>query len=266
MQRTSSPYLVGSLARGLRLLSEIDRRGSLGVSEAAGILDVAPSTAHRLLTTLTEEHFTTQNHQRRYITGPALLSPGLKGAGMHVIPALRPYAERLFPMVAETVHIVTLAGTQVLHLVAIESKHVIRVGARTGVTMPAHHTSAGKAMLAELDVEEVKSLYRDNPPTTRKGEPIPMDELLESLAAIGRAGIGINIEESEEDMTAVGASVGYIGGQLAGMSVAMPAGRFSAAVRFPVESAVRQICTEARREVSDRIGTDGASRIRHGAR
>lgn len=172
---------------------------------------------------------------------------------MHVIPVLRPYVERLFPQVNETVHVVTLAGNQVLHLLAIESRHVVRVGSRTGETMPAHHTSAGKAMLAELDVDEVKSLYRDDPPMTRLGEPIKLGDLLDELGVVRRSGVGINIEESEKDMTAIGASVGYINGQLAGISVALPAQRFSSAVRFPIETAVREVCTEARTVIADRV-------------
>ena len=72
-QNPSDPYRIDSVDRAMQLLSLLTERSHLSVTEAATELGVAPSTAHRLLTTMAGRGFVVQGARRRYHPGPALL-------------------------------------------------------------------------------------------------------------------------------------------------------------------------------------------------
>lgn len=197
--------------------------GSLTVTEAAQELDVNPSTAQRLLVTLVADGFAQQGERKRYELGPA--SSRLAHASTPLLRSrVRPFLERLFERVDETVHLAVLIGTEIHHLDGIEASHTLRFGLRTGVRLPAHVTSAGKAMLAELPNEAVKARYDG----IRQGEAtVDLDELYRVLANTRHRGIGVNFEESEPGVAAFAAALGTIDGETAALSIAMPNARFS---------------------------------------
>ena len=66
---------VESVDRALVLLTALRDGEVLSVTDAAARLGVAPSTAHRLLTSLVHRDFAFQDRDRRYRRGPALLAP-----------------------------------------------------------------------------------------------------------------------------------------------------------------------------------------------
>src|SRR6185312_11634451 len=71
-----------------------------------------------------------------------------------VAPVIRGLSEQL----RETVHVGMLDGAAVRFVAAVEGPAAVRVASRLGRTMPAHCTSTGKAMLAELPVPELHQL------------------------------------------------------------------------------------------------------------
>lgn len=204
------------------------QEGSLSVTEAAKALDVDPSTAQRLLATLTGDGFAEQGEQRRYRPGPELLRPGM----MLSVPPLRirarPYLERLFESVGETVHLATLIGTKIHHIDGIEATtHALRFGLRVGVILPAHVTSSGKAILADLPPDEVDIRYRAA--LSAAGGPateLDFDKLRRDLDETRRRGVGMNFQESEDGVAALAVSLGVIDGEHAAFSIAMPIARF----------------------------------------
>lgn len=220
---------VEAVHRALALLTLMAEEGSLSVTEAAEALDVNPSTAQRLLATLVGDGFATQGARKRYEPGPALLRPGMAVTVPPLRARLRPYLERLFERVGETVHLATLVGTEIHHLDGIEATaHALRFGLRTGVTLPAHTTSAGKAMLAGLPDAEVDARYHVALSGPRGREMrIELEQLHAQLDRTRRQKIGANFEESEAGVAAFAVSLGVIDGERAAFSIAMPFARYS---------------------------------------
>ena len=66
------PYAISSVDHALRLAAILQLEGGLSVTEAAERLNVARSTAHRLLAMLVYRDFAVQNEQREYLAGPVL--------------------------------------------------------------------------------------------------------------------------------------------------------------------------------------------------
>ncbi|WP_155854397.1 IclR family transcriptional regulator [Arthrobacter sp. MA-N2] len=228
MIRNNNAPRVESVHRALVLLKLMAQEGSLSVTEAAKALDVDPSTAQRLLATLAGDGFAEQGEQRRYGPGPELLRPGVTRAVPPLRVRARPHLERLFERVGETAHLATLVGTKVHHIDGIEAAtHALRFGLRVGVILPAHVTSSGKAMLADLPLHEVDARYRialsgSNGPAAE----IDFDKLYRDLDETRRHRVGMNFQESEEGVAAFAVSLGVIDGEHAAFSIAMPIARF----------------------------------------
>ncbi|WP_298040399.1 IclR family transcriptional regulator [uncultured Microbacterium sp.] len=217
-----------SVHRALVLLKTIIDHGSLGVTEAAALLDVNASTAQRLLATLVHDGFAVQSPDRRYSAGPALTSPGLSTRIPQLTDRLRPALEALFDRSGETVHLAALHGTRVLHLDGIEARtHTLRFGLRVGVWLPAHATAGGKALLADLTDEEIVQRYADAAGLPHARTDIDMPALLEDLAEVRTTRIASNLAESEPGIAALATSIGEVGGHRIGLSIALPIARYT---------------------------------------
>jgi DNA-binding IclR family transcriptional regulator len=117
---------------------------------------------------------------------------------------LHPIVEVLNRDLAETVHLAVLDGTTVRFIDAIESPQATRVASRLGKLMPANCTSTGKALLAELSVEDLERLY----PVEELPELTPnsigtRSALEKELEKVRRLGYATSNQESEDGVCSV---------------------------------------------------------------
>ncbi|GLV50067.1 IclR family transcriptional regulator [Thermobispora bispora] len=229
MRPKDNPYRVESVDRAMQLLALVLDRGELSATEAAAELGVAPSTAHRILTTMRDRGFLAQDDRRLYHPGP-MLGRARNSWFDHrsVIELLRPVLHKLYASIGETVHLMTLVGTDVRFIDGIEGTHGLRVGLRTGMLVPAYCSSGGKAMLAALPDREVRALHAGGLRPWPGREKITVEELLGELAQVREeGGVAYNIEETEKGVSAVGVAVlAPDKTPLVGIAVAIPSARF----------------------------------------
>jgi IclR family transcriptional regulator, acetate operon repressor len=249
--RNTRDYTVESVDNALRLLILLQERESLRLSDAARELDVARSTAHRLLGTMARRGFAVQDERRQYRLGPALVqAPPGAGIGPRALRAsAQPYLRELTRRLGETSHLVVREGAQVRFLDSVEGQQALRIGSRVGITLPAHLTSCGKALLAELDRDEIVSLYAD-----QRDSPF-VAQLLRTLTAVRRRGYGTNFGESERGVAAVGVRVRGPGdASVAAVTVSAPSLRLPRAkisdVAEKLTQAVRRLERDLRRSSS----------------
>jgi DNA-binding IclR family transcriptional regulator len=132
-----------------------------------------------------------------------------------------PHLRRLVDAVGETANVMLLAGSEVRFVATVQGDQVLRVGDRTGRTLPAHLSSGGKAVLATLGDDELAAVLG------------PLDEatvarLKRELRAVRRRGFAVNDQETEAGLTAVGVVVPPAGGFTgAALSVSAPSARYS---------------------------------------
>jgi DNA-binding IclR family transcriptional regulator len=221
-------YPIESVGRALRLLTLVAERGSVSVSAAAAELGVARSTAHRMLATLLSEGFVRQDPvTKTYGPGRRMLEVGLAALrNLDVRAAARPELEALRDELGETVHLVLLEGTQILFVDSVESNRAVRVGSRTGMTMPAHGTAAGKVILAGLPPDALEE-YLDALPaglTPRSMEDPAV--VREEIRQVGQRGWATNYEESEDGLSAVAVAIPEPSGiTRSSITVSLPAER-----------------------------------------
>ena len=226
-------YRLSSVDHALELLLLFRTKPTLRVSEVADQLDVARSTAHRLLGMLVHRQFAVQDPATRaYRPGPRLVEIGLAAVGaLDVRARMRPYLSEIAARTGETVSLLVLEGDLVHFIDSIESPRTVRVGSRFDARMPTHATSAGKAMLAALSVDEVLAIYPNEKLVTATERTIATrTQLLTVLDRVRAAGYAVNLEETETGLGAVGMAVLDTDGRpAAGITVAGPMQRMTQA-------------------------------------
>jgi DNA-binding IclR family transcriptional regulator len=223
----------------LRLLELIGERQVLRVADAADLLGVARSTAHRLLTSLRRRGFVLQDRPNgAYRPGPVLTEIGLAAIGrIDIRRSARPVLEELREQTRETVSLSLLEGRNVRFVDCVESPRSVRVGNRTGMVMPAHCTAGGKAILASLAPVELERRYRDHELAARTPASISdWSVLTRQLEEIRQDGYALNNEEGESGISAVAVALRDVtGAPLAAIAVVVPS------TRMPTEESARAL-------------------------
>ncbi|MEE6164840.1 MULTISPECIES: IclR family transcriptional regulator [unclassified Mycolicibacterium] len=246
-------YLLESVDNALQLLQALRDVGALRLKDAAAQLDIAPSTAHRLLAMLVYRGFAVQDEKRTYHPGPAMgAGPAQHGWTREFTDVCRPHMETLALACGETVNLVIRVGTQVRFLTSVESNAMLRVGDRQGQVLPADRTAGGRALLAELDDNALARLYAD----LSAGE---LAEFRHELAGIRRAGFALNVELTEEGVAAFGAAVHNRSGRAVGaVTIAVPIIRYRRHSHGDLPSQLRRAVREMEVDLRDRLaGYDG---------
>ncbi len=232
---------VRSASNVLRLVLMLGERGRLRVTSVAEELCVAPSTAHRLLTALTQSGFAVQDEDRAYIPGPAYVRLRVPASHPDALVALvAPYLHDLTVATGETTHLMIMerTTTTVRFIHSVEGTAALRVASRTGAVIPAHLTSGGKALLAKLTDDEVRALYPEGLPGARSSKRT-LDQLLVELKSIRTSEIAENHEESEAGISAIG--IAFQRHSLAAaISLSMPTTRYRGALNKPLEEHLRR--------------------------
>lgn len=228
--RNKPSYALSSVDNALRLVQLLRDQGRLRVTDAAAELEVAPSTAHRLLGMLVYRGFAIQDDGRAYVPGPALgAAPAQLDWTRQLRDAALPHLELLSNRTGETTNLMIRIGVQVRFLASVESPKVLRVGTRQGTVLPARTTSGGKTLLAELKPERLAALYQG--PTAALGDEVmpvaDFDRFAAELVLIKRQGYALNNQQTEDAVVACGVPVPAPGGvPTAAISVSLPAVRY----------------------------------------
>jgi IclR family transcriptional regulator, acetate operon repressor len=215
-------YAIASVDSALLLATLLQQEGAMRVTDAAERLGVSVSTAHRLLGMLVYRDFAEQLPDRRYGAGPVLRSgPVRQEPAARLREVAVPHLRRLVDALGETANVMVLAGTEVRFVATVECDQILRVGDRTGRTLPAHQSSGGKAALATLGREQLAAALAglDEPASAR---------LERELRTIRRRGFAVNDQETETGLTAIGVAVpDPAGAARAALSLAVPTARYS---------------------------------------
>lgn len=223
-----------SVDNALRLMLLLAREEELGVTEAAQQLGIAPSSAHRLFTTLKYREFVTQTDTRTYRKGPALHALSDPASRkVDLVAVARPAMERLRTALDETCHLMVRVEREVRFLASVEADQPLRVSSRAGAVLPAHLVSGGKVLLAELDDDELAKLYGAAGTRTDALDVAEVATLRRQLVAVRRRGYGVNKGETERGIAAVAVAVRDSDEvAVAAISVSLPTVRYSSA-RIP---------------------------------
>jgi DNA-binding IclR family transcriptional regulator len=219
---------MSSVTNALRILDSLSEDTALRVIDVARQLEVADSTAHRLLTALRERGYVIQRPgSTLYEAGPAALRLARRFNTERTLERIAmPHLVALGKEVNETVNLQVLAGPDVLFIATVEDHHQLRVAMRAGTRAPAHANAGGKLLLAQLPDDEVRRLLKDGLEPLTAHTVTSVDQLLNQLREVRRMGYALNTGETDEGVRAVAVGVSdFDGTTLAALTMAAPSMR-----------------------------------------
>ncbi|OBA72323.1 IclR family transcriptional regulator [Mycobacterium sp. 1554424.7] len=247
-------YPIESVDNALKLLLLLGERPEIRLSEATRYLGVAPSTAHRLLAMLAYRGFVRQDPvSKAYLPGPSLTGVAFAVFGrLDIQRSAAPTMRALSEQLRETIHVGMLDGANVHFVAAVEGPAAVRVASRLGRTMPAHCTSTGKVMLAQLAEAELRQLFPNEKLQRVTARSIgSRTELEAELSHIRERGYAINREESEDGVASVAVPIPTRApGVRLALNAAAPQDRLEGA-RYP---SVVAALVKAAKEIGDQLG------------
>jgi IclR family pca regulon transcriptional regulator len=192
------PRYSQSLERGLAILGCFTaERPVLGIAEIADELDMRRSTTHRYVTTLVALGYLKQGAARKYRLGLGVTDLGMSALNATELrEKAHPYLEELRQRTSYTVSLAVLDGPEIVYvdlaLSLRREQSKIDLGLTPGSRLPAHCTSMGKLLLANLPEEEQRELLASmkltkcgpNTITSKKALRDELDEIREESFAV----------------------------------------------------------------------------------
>ncbi|MFI1564232.1 IclR family transcriptional regulator [Streptomyces sp. NPDC020490] len=226
--KTPPPYPIASVDHALRAATILQMEGGATVSQIAERLGVARSTAHRVLAMLVYRDFAVQDEDRVYRAGPVLeLAAHSQSLVSRLRAAALPHLHRVVDLLDETTNLTVRTGDTARFIASVECRQALRVGSREGMVFPAHRTTAGLLLLADLTDAELEEVYAPERYRDRPADRPDLGRLRTELRRLRRNGFAVNKERSERGLVAVGVPVrDRDGTAVAGLSVSMPSVRY----------------------------------------
>ncbi|NMB25892.1 MAG: IclR family transcriptional regulator [Firmicutes bacterium] len=201
---------IESVDKAIQILNLLAVSGNLRVNEIARRLDLTPSTASRLLSTLADRSYVQRDHRtREYKIGYGAAQLGFAFLGrLELREAARPYLKQLAAQTGETALLSVVNGLNVMCIDKIEGSHTIRNHASWGDMVPLYCGSAGKVLLAFMAPDKLAQLMGLFEFKAFQVNTISSPEkLLQELEKIRRVGYASSIEEFSQGGAGVAAPV-----------------------------------------------------------
>jgi len=170
-----------------------------GISELSRELHLSKSHVHQLLKSLEEKGFAQRDLIiQKYKLGFKLLELGeIVSRTLDVRRAAAPFMQDLQRQVGGTVSLRVLDNDELLVVERVEPADFLRVAYPVGTRLPYNHGAGGKVLLAFMDQEERKGLFKRKPLKKLTQKTVTDPEKLEAeLSAIRKRGFALSKGEA----------------------------------------------------------------------
>lgn len=223
-----------SLGRGLRLLvalggDDASSRGGLGVVEIAKLVGREKSQVSRALKTLADHGFVDRDPDSlQYRLGWQLFTLAASAGDHRLLAVAAPVLREVVSELGETAYVSVLDGADVVTVLAEASPSAVQASAASGGRVPAHCTSAGRALLMDHDRAALAGLLGDEGlAPCGPNAPRDLDDLERRIASARAAGHAPTVEELEPGLVATAAPIRDFRGRIvAALNVSAPKFRF----------------------------------------
>lgn len=229
----SAPAPVQSLSRALGLLIRLaEHSDGVSLSDLSLQLDLAPSTTHRLLTTLEQRGFAEQDVESSiWRVGAIAFSVGNAFVASRDIGAqTRSIARELMESAGETVNVAVLQAGEIVIIAQTECHEMMRMVVPLGSRVPLHASGVGKAILSTLPTATVSALLKRSEMISLTEHTISdLAKFLKALETVRKTGYALDNEEQAIGLRCAAAPIfGPQGEAIAAISISGPKSRISA--------------------------------------
>ncbi len=221
---------VRSLDRGLQLLEFLGAAPEpLSLADLARLAGVDRSTAHRLLGTLLQRGYVTQDARgKRYRLGLKVVELSRQALGdLKLRTVAKGPLKELVRTSGEAANLVVREGDQAVCVDIEPSPAVLAVTNEVGAIFALHATAAGKVLLAHLPEPEMAAWLARHPLPAFAPRSVTDRASLDSyLKQVRRQGYAVDDEESHVGVRCVAAPIrNHQGAVAAALSLSGPAAR-----------------------------------------
>lgn len=209
--KTDSP--AGTLAKGLQILDALTQsNGYLSLTEVATETGLDPSTAHRLLQSLTDCGYAVRDEgQKRYLAGPRALSPL---SLFHPLTQLRreaaPVLKFLQAETGETSALALFLGHERLLVDFMRGNYPLSPYYESWVKSPLHGSASGKLLLAWMPAARREELLGSGPYKAHTPHTVTDPSVLAGeLDSVRENGYAIAREDAFLNLIAIGVPLAY---------------------------------------------------------
>lgn len=205
-----SPYQIGSILRGLQVLSLFNHHTStLSLTEIANAAGLNKTTAFRIVSTLESAGYLKRDPEtKRYRPGLKVLQLGFAAiSSLEFRQVARPYLQHLSETAKETASLSVLDGMEVVYVDRVRQQQIVGVLLGIGSRIPAQCASMGKVMLANLPSEELETLLSQPLKPCTPHSLVDRQALEAEFDQVRARGYALNDEELELGLRAVAAPI-----------------------------------------------------------
>lgn len=201
----------------------------VALKNLASATGLHPSTAHRILASMTGSRLVERADAGTYRLGIRLLELGnLVKSRLNIRDIASPYMQTLHERIGEAINLGIRHEDEIVYIERTSSgRSLVRVVYLVGGRAPLHLTSVGKLFLAEEGAEKVRAYAkRTGLPGKTPASMTTLSALEKELDKIRRHAVAFDNEEAELGLKCVAAPIYDDEGRLvAGLSVSAPVDR-----------------------------------------
>ena len=244
---------VQSFARGLAVIRTFSASApQQTLTEVAQRAGLTRAGARRILLTLVHLGYV-QSQGRQFSLTPRILDLGF--AYLSSLPLwnlAEPVMEALVEEIKESCSAAVLDGADIVYVLRVPTHKIMSINLGIGSRLPAHCTSMGRTLLAELPGPALDALLARHPPAARTARTITdAARLKRELATVQRQGWCLVDQELEEGLVSLSAPIRDRAGRaIAAMNIS------GQAARTPAERMVREFLprlTRAAQQISQML-------------
>jgi len=244
---------VQSFARGLEVIRSFSASAPRQtLTEVAGRTGLTRAGARRILLTLQTLGYV-ESDGRLFALTPRILDLGFAYlSSMPIWNVAEPVMEQLVEEVKESCSAGVLEGTDIMYVLRVSTRKIMRNSLGVGSRLPAYCTSLGRMLLAGLPDDEVLRLLQASALEARTKHTITdIDALLAKVQQARRQGWCMINQELEEGLVSLAAPiVNRSGRTVAALNIS---GQVNRTTPRQMQETMLPALREAAREVSQRL-------------
>lgn len=260
MEKTATAYSVQPVVRALAVLRHIAAGNRCrNTSEAAKATGVNRTTLVRILATLEAERLIEALPDKGgYRLGTGLISLAAEALNDRgIVPSARPVLRRLVAELRLSAHLGVREGREIVYLARETPVSHLASTVREGTRLPAHATTIGRVLLAQLGRQEVAALYAERPLEAFTDKTrTTLDALLDQLAQDRSRGVSWSVANFEPEIGSAAAPVyDHRGNAVAAINVTGPARTFAEGTELAAR--IEATLKSAAQDISEALGYRG---------